>query len=107
MASLVPGNPPGVLVASEAVALTSTVAYGFLGSQAPQGTRLPPPRELVAILGLYAILGLIGSFGALLERAAAVVGGVTALTLLVVGARGQGMVLLLRKFASLLANPGQ
>jgi hypothetical protein len=100
-----PGDPSKVLVASETVALVSTTAYGFLGPQDGQQQKLPDPRQIVAALAFYAVLGLVGSFGRGASTAAGWVGAIMALTLLVTGKTGKGMLLLVEQLARMTRAP--
>lgn len=97
-----PGNPEQILVASEVVALISVTAYEFLGPNGDGTAKMPDPRAPIATLVAYSLLGVLGSFGETMRTLASWTGGVLALTLLVTGARGKGMVLFVNKVAGLL-----
>jgi hypothetical protein len=97
--SRLPGNPPFALVASEAVTLTAIIAYDFLGPKGNGTGRLPDPRPAAATLGFWSLLALVGSVGDTLATAVAWTGWILCSTVLVVGPRGQGLILYIRKLA--------
>lgn len=104
-----PGNPDQILVASEAVALIAVTAYEFLGPTGDGTAKMPDPRAPIATLAAYSLLGIAGSFGETMRTLASWTGGVLALTLLVTGARGKGLVLYINQLAKLLgvSQPAQ
>lgn len=92
------GNPPATLLASETIAVAAIVAYDLM--QNP-GTKLPSPKAPIAALGFYSLLAIIGSLGENMARITSAVGGVLALTLVVTGKRGKGILGLLNKLTGL------
>lgn len=91
---ILPGNPASTLLAGEVVAVGAIVTYDMLQNQ---GTKLPRPGPVVAALGFYALLALVGSLSQTAGRVAGTVGAVLALTILVTGKRGQGILGLLQR----------
>jgi hypothetical protein len=94
ISQILPGNPATTLLAGEVVAIGAIVTYDMLQNQ---GTKLPRPGPVVAALGFYALLALVGSLSQTAGRVAGAVGAVLALTILVTGKRGQGILGLLKK----------
>ena len=100
--SRLPGHPPAALVASETVTLIAITAYGFLGPSGDGTGKLPDPRPIVAVLGFWSLLGLVGSIGNSLATGVAWVGWILTSTVLVTGARGKGLTLYVAKLAQLV-----
>lgn len=96
-------NPRRLILATEAGALTLAV-YGDLSSR--DGSKLPAPRAVVAILFLYGVLGWVAEFGRTAGRVASSVGAVMFLTMLVgtgaakTGQEGAALIQLLRTFTT-------
>jgi hypothetical protein len=104
--SKLPGNPPTALLASEVITLIALIAYGFLGPTGDGTGKMPDPRPIVATLSFWGLLALVGSIGRSLSTVVAWVGWILCSTVLVVGPRGQGIVLYLRQLAYIV-NPNQ
>ncbi len=91
------GNPDKTLLASETVCVVSLVAYDMLGTP---GQKMPRPGPPVTALAFYALLAMVGSLSDGAGSVVAAVGGLLALTVLVTGKRGQGLLGLLNKLTS-------
>jgi len=94
---------PTSLLAAEAVTTGALVTYDLLGAQ---DKKLPRPGPIVASVGFYAILGLAGSASTAFEPVAVAVGWVLALSVLVTGKRGKGIVNLLNTWAGYVGKLG-
>lgn len=94
---LTPGNAQNALLAEEIITVMAIGAYDLQQAAKGSGRKLPAAGPIVSAFAFYAILALIGSFGAQAARVVAAIGGVVTLTTVVTGARGQGLVGLLRK----------
>ena len=88
------GNPSSTLIAGEVVCVAALVSYDMLQNQ---GQKLPRPAPVVSALAFYALLALVGSISTAAGRVAGMVGAVLALTVLVTGKRGQGILGLLNR----------
>ena len=89
--------------AAEAVTLGAIVTYDVIGST---DTKLPRPGPIVATMGFYAGLAAVGSISRAFEPAVVAAGWVLALSVLVTGRRGKGLLLLFQKLASIVQNVG-
>ena len=97
-------RPAPVLLASETVTVASLAAYDLF-AQNGQG-KLPKPGPILAALGFYGLLALFGSLGDTAARFAAAVGAVLALTVLVTGKRGKGLLQLIQHLTGQVAPHG-
>ncbi len=91
-------NPQNALLAEETVTLAAIVGYDLLGDKTK---KLPSPGPVLAGLGFFSILSLVGSFGGQAAQAVVAVGGVLTVTVLVTGARGKSIVTLVQRLATL------
>jgi hypothetical protein len=89
------------LLAGEVVCVAALVTYDMLQSQ---GQKLPRPGPPLSALVFYALLALVGSVGPAAARVAGMVGAVLALTVLVTGKRGAGILGLLTKITGMVSS---
>ena len=89
--------------AAEAVTLAAIVTYDVIGST---DTKLPRPGPIVATMGFYSGLAAVGSISRAFEPAVVAAGWVLALSVLVTGQRGKGLLLLFQKLASIVQSVG-
>jgi hypothetical protein len=90
--------------AAEGVTIAALVTYDVIG--APE-VKLPRPGPIVAAMGFYAALAAVGSVSRSFEPVVAGVGWVLALSVLVTGQRGKGLLGLFQRFAQLVQGIGQ
>jgi hypothetical protein len=69
-------------------------------------TKLPRPGPIVATMGFYALLAAIGSISRTFEPVLVAVGWVLALSVLVTGKRGQGLLGLFQTLAGYVGKLG-
>lgn len=89
--------------ASEAVCLGAIVTYDVMGAQE---TKLPRPAPIVATMIFYALLAAAGSISRTFEPVIVATGWVLALSVLVTGKRGSGLLGLLRTLAGYVGKLG-
>ncbi len=89
-----------LLAAEQTVALAGVVTADVLSQQ---DRNMPRPRRLLAVLLFYGTMSLIASFGAGPARFAAAAGGVAALSALLFGVVGRGVIALLQRGTGLIA----
>ncbi len=89
--------------AAEAVTLGAIVTYDVMGAT---GTKLPRPGPIVATMGFYALLAAFGSISRTFEPAVVAVGWVLALSVLVTGGRGRGLLGLFQNLAGYVGKLG-
>jgi hypothetical protein len=89
--------------AAEGVTLAAIVTYDVIGSTE---TKMPRPGPIVATMGFYAALAAAGSVSRSFEPVAVAVGWVLALSVLVTGNRGKGLLGLFSKLAGYVQNVG-
>lgn len=94
---------PQSLVAAETVTTGALVAYDLMGAQEK---KLPKPGPIVAAVGFYAMLGLAASVSATFAPVVVASGWVLALSVLVTGKRGKGVVKLLTDLAGYVGKIG-
>lgn len=98
-------NADKLIGAEASLALVGVVAGDLIGTPAQERT-LPRPRRIVAVLAFYSLLSLMAALGSGPARLASAMGGVAALTSLVLGATGRTIVDLIDRFTGLLTSPG-
>jgi hypothetical protein len=89
--------------AAEAVTLGAIVTYDVMGSV---DSKMPRPGPIVATMGFYAALAAVGSISRTFEPAVVATGWVLALSVLVTGKRGAGLLHVFQKLASIVGNVG-
>lgn len=94
---------PSSLAAAETVCTGALVAYDLLGAEEK---KLPRPGPIVASIGFYAMLGLAATASATFVPAVVAAGWVLALSVLVTGKRGKGVVRLLADLAGYAGKLG-
>lgn len=90
--------------AAEGVCLTAIVTYDVLDET--RQTRLPRPAPIVATMGFYALLAAFGSISRSFEPVVVVTGWVLALSVLVTGRRGAGILGLVQRLAGYVGKLG-
>lgn len=89
--------------AAEAVTLGAIVTYDVMGATE---TKLPRPGPIVATMSFYALLAAVGSISRSFEPVVVGVGWVLALSVLVTGKRGRGLLGLFSKLAGYVGQLG-
>lgn len=89
--------------AAETVTLGAIVTYDVLGATE---RKMPRPAPIVATLGFYSLLALVGSASRSFEPVVVAVGWVLALAVLVTGQRGAGLVHVVQGLAHMVARLG-
>ena len=97
-------SSPSSLAAAEAVTTGAIIAYDLMDKP---DKKLPRPGPIVATVGFFSIMGLAAAASDTFAPAIVAAGWVLALSVLVTGKRGAGMVKLLADFAKLAARTGQ
>lgn len=93
--------------AAEGVTLAAIVTYDVMGYAAGgASTKLPRPGPIVATMAFYALIAAVGSISRTFEPLAVAVGWVLALSVIVTGKRGAGIVALLQRLAGLVGKLG-
>lgn len=95
---------PSSLAAAEAVTTGAIIAYDLMGAQ---DKKLPRPGPIVATMGFFSILGLAAAASDTFAPVIVASGWVLALTVLVTGKRGAGVVKLMGDLAKMVAKVGQ
>lgn len=90
--------------AAEAVTLGAIVTYDVLGGDGK--TKLPRPAPIVATMGFFAALAAAGSASRTFEPVIVAVGWVLALSVLVTGQRGAGILSVFEKFTGYVGTLG-
>ncbi len=98
IAGKIGANPQNALLAEETITLAAIAGYDLFGQTDTK--KLPSPGPILAGLGFFSILSLIGSFGAQAGRAVSLIGAVITVTVLVTGARGKSIVHLIQRLAT-------
>ena len=93
----------GSYAAAEAVTLAAIVTYDVIGATE---TKMPRPGPIVATMGFYALLAALGSISRTFEPVVVGVGWVLALSVLVTGQRGKGLLALFDKLAGFVQSVG-
>lgn len=88
-------SSPSSLAAAETVTTGAIVAYDLMGAT---DKKLPRPGPILASVGFYALLGLAAAASDTLRPAIVATGWVLALTVLVTGKRGKGIISLIDGF---------
>lgn len=83
--------------------LAAIVTYDVMSAT---DTKMPRPGPIVATMGFYAALAAVGSISRAFEPAVVAVGWVLALSVLVTGQRGRGILRVFQKFAGIAQNVG-
>ena len=96
-------SSPSSLAAAEAVTTAAIVTYDMMGTQ----RKLPRPGPIVATVGFFSMLGLAAGASETFAPVIVASGWVLAISVLVTGKRGKGIVGLLSRFAQLAAKTGQ
>ncbi len=94
---------PSSLAAAEAVTAAAIITYDMMGVQ---DKKLPRPGPIVATIGFFSMLGLAAAASDMLAPIAVAVGWVLALSVLLTGKRGKGIVKLFEGFAHQVAKIG-
>lgn len=89
--------------AAEAVTLGAIVTYDVMGAT---DTKMPRPAPIVATMGFYALLAAVGSISRTFEPVVVAIGWVLALSVLVTGGRGRGLLGLFSKLAGYVGKLG-
>lgn len=94
---------PGSYAASEAVTLSAIVTYDLIGST---DAKLPRPGPIVATMVFYSGLAAVGSISRTFEPVIVAAGWVLALSVLVLGQRGKGLLGLFSKLTGWVQSVG-
>lgn len=89
--------------AAEAVTLGAIVTYDVMGAT---DTKMPRPAPIVATMGFFALLAAVGSISRTFEPVVVAIGWVLALSVLVTGGRGRGLLGLFQRLAGYVGQLG-
>lgn len=89
--------------AAEGITLAAIVTYDVMGATE---TKLPRPGPIVATMGFFALLAAVGSISRTFEPIVVAIGWVLALSVLVTGKRGRGILGLIETLAGYVQNLG-